>query len=100
VKENLIQTRIASGVARTYTFWQEDPVGEMLTFLCQPRPWDNKIVAIANNAKAFHLHFILNRAIIMKWQPELIMNGNYDYVYQNGTSDFLRHRINPAKSVT
>jgi hypothetical protein len=30
---------------------------------------------IAHNAKAFDLHFILNRAILMKWQVELIMNG-------------------------
>ena len=34
-----------------------------------------KIVVIAHNAKAFDLHFILNRAFLMKWQVELIMNG-------------------------
>ena len=28
---------------------------------------------IAYNAKAFVLHFILNRAILLKWQVELIM---------------------------
>jgi hypothetical protein len=33
------------------------------------------VVAIAHNAKAYDLHFILNRAILLKWQPELIMNG-------------------------
>jgi len=32
-------------------------------------------VAIPHNAKAFDLHFILNRAIILKWKPELITNG-------------------------
>jgi len=31
-------------------------------------------VAIAHNAKAFDLHFILNRAIKLKWKPELITN--------------------------
>ena len=41
----------------------------------QPRPWSNKIVAIAHNAKAFDLHFILNSAIMLKWKPELIMRG-------------------------
>jgi hypothetical protein len=61
-------------VARGNTFW-EDPVGELLTYLCEPRSWANKVVAIAYNAKAYDLHFILNRAIILKWQPELIMNG-------------------------
>ena len=30
---------------------------------------------IAHNAKTFDLHFILNEAILMKWQVELIMNG-------------------------
>jgi len=50
-------------------------VGELLLYLRQPRPWANKIVAIAHNAKAFDLHFILNRAIMLKWKPELIMSG-------------------------
>jgi hypothetical protein len=35
----------------------------------------NKFIAIAHNAKSFDLHFILNRAILLKWQPEIIMNG-------------------------
>jgi hypothetical protein len=30
---------------------------------------------MAHNAKAFDLHFILNRAIFLKWRPELIMKG-------------------------
>jgi hypothetical protein len=47
----------------------------MLSYLCEPRPWVKKINATAHNAKAFDLHFILNRAILLKWQPELIMNG-------------------------
>jgi len=33
------------------------------------------IVVIALNAKAFDLHFILNRAILLKWKPEIILNG-------------------------
>jgi hypothetical protein len=48
---------------------------DLLTYLCEPRPWANKIVAFAHNAKAFDLHFILNRAIMLKWKPELITNG-------------------------
>lgn len=58
---------------RKHSFW-DDPLGDMITYLCEPRPWVNKIVVIVHNAKAFDLHFILNRAILMKWQPELIMN--------------------------
>ena len=50
-------------------------MGDLLSNLTEPRPWVNKIVAIAHNAKAFDIHFILNRAILLKWKPELIMNG-------------------------
>jgi len=50
-------------------------LGSMLSYLCEPRPWVNKINAIAHNAKAFDLQFTLNRAIFLNWQPELIMNG-------------------------
>jgi len=32
-------------------------------------------VAIAHNAKAFDLHFILDRSIMLKWKHELIPNG-------------------------
>jgi len=59
---------------RKHSFW-DDPIGDMLTYLCKPRPWGNKIVTIAHNAKAFDLHFNLNRAIMLKWKPELIMRG-------------------------
>jgi hypothetical protein len=59
---------------RKHSFW-EDPVGDLLSYLCEPRPWCNKVIAIAHNAKAFNLHFILNRAVILNWQPELITNG-------------------------
>ena len=48
---------------------------DLFSYLTEPPPLTNKIVAIAHNAKAFHLHFTLNRAILLKWKPELIMNG-------------------------
>jgi len=59
---------------RKHTF-REDPVGELLIYFTEPRPWVNKIIVIAQNAKAFDLHFILNRALLLKWKPQLIMNG-------------------------
>jgi hypothetical protein len=37
--------------------------------------WTNKIFGIVHNAKAFHRQFILNRAILLKWNTDLIMNG-------------------------
>ena len=53
----------------------ERSCGSMLSYLYESQPWVEKIVVIAHNAKAFDLHFILNRAIRLKWQVELIMNG-------------------------
>jgi hypothetical protein len=50
-------------------------VGNMLSYLCEERPWCKQIIAIAHNTKAFDLNFILNRAIFLKWRHELIMNG-------------------------
>jgi len=58
---------------RQHSFF-DDPVGDLLSYLCEPRPWC-KVVAIAHNAKAFDAQFILDRAIFLKWTPELILNG-------------------------
>jgi len=59
---------------REHSFF-EDPVGDLLSYLIEPRPWCKRVVAIAHNAKAFDAQFILNRAIFHKWTPELILNG-------------------------
>jgi hypothetical protein len=58
---------------RKHSFW-EDPVGDLLSYLCEDGPWFKQIIVIAQNAKAFHLHFILKRAIFLKLQPEVIMS--------------------------
>ena len=58
---------------RKHSFWQV-PVGDLLTYLTETRLWASKFVAIAHNAKAFDLHFILNKAILLKWKPEIIIN--------------------------
>ena len=50
---------------RWHSFW-EDTVGDMVTYLCEPRRWANKIVAFAHNAIALHMNFILNRVTMMK----------------------------------
>ena len=50
---------------KKHTFW-EDPVGDLLSYLCEPRPLVSKVVAIAHNARSFDSQFILNRAILMK----------------------------------
>jgi hypothetical protein len=50
---------------RRHSFF-EDPVGDLLSYLCEPRPWCKKVIAIAHNSKAFDSQFILNRAILLK----------------------------------
>ena len=59
---------------RKHASW-DDPVGDLHTYLCEARPWVKQIIAIAHNAKAFDLHFILSRAVLLKWRPELVMSG-------------------------
>jgi hypothetical protein len=59
---------------RKYSFW-EDPLGDLLNYLCEDSPWYKQNIVIAHNAKDFELHSTPNRAIFLKWQPELIMSG-------------------------
>ena len=59
---------------RKHTFW-DDAFGDLLNYLCKSRPWWNKIVTIAHNAKAFDVYVLLNRAILLKWKPKVILNG-------------------------
>jgi hypothetical protein len=59
---------------RQHAFW-DDPIGDLLSYVCETGPWVNKVVAMTHNAKAFDSQFILNRAIQMKWKPKLILNG-------------------------
>ena len=60
---------------RTNHSFYDDPVGDLLSYLCEPRPWGNKVVAFAHNAKAFDSQIILKRAIFMKWNPQIILSG-------------------------
>ena len=55
--------------------FSDDPVGDLLTYLCKQRPWCEKVVAIAHNTKGFDAYIILDRAILLKWTPKLILNG-------------------------
>ena len=59
---------------RKHSFW-DDTLSDMLSYICEQRPWVNQVIAIAHNAKAFGLHFILNRAVLLKWRHELVMSG-------------------------
>jgi len=59
---------------RSHSFFI-DPVGDLLTYLCESRPWCEKVIAIAHNAKGFDAHYILDRAIFLKWTHKLIFNG-------------------------
>jgi len=65
----------AVGVERGNSFWT-DPVGDLISYTFKSRPWADRIVAIAHNAKLFDLLFVLTRLVRMKSLPELlIMNG-------------------------
>jgi hypothetical protein len=58
---------------RSHSFF-DDTVGDLLSYLCKPRNWCEKIIAIAHNARGFDAQIILNRAIFLKWNPKLISN--------------------------
>jgi len=53
----------------------EDPVGDLPSHLSEPRPWCERVIAIAHNARGFDARFILDRDILLKWTPKLILNG-------------------------
>jgi hypothetical protein len=60
---------------RKYSFWT-NPVGDIISYVFESRPWADRVVAVAHNAKAFDLLFVLNRLVRMKLTPELlIMKG-------------------------
>ena len=50
-------------------------MGDMLSYICEPRPWVKQVIAISHNAKAFGLHIILNRAVFLKWKHEVVMSA-------------------------
>jgi len=54
----------------------EDPVGDLLTHLCETRSWCDRAIAIAHNARGYDAQFMLQRAIFLKWNPKLILNGS------------------------
>jgi hypothetical protein len=51
-----------------------DPAGDLISHTFKSRPWTDRLVAIAHNAKAFDLLFVLNRLVKMML-PDLITNG-------------------------
>jgi len=60
---------------RKHTFWT-DPIGDLISYTFKSRPWADRVVVIAHNAKAFDLNFVLNRLVRMKLLPEhLTLNG-------------------------
>jgi hypothetical protein len=60
---------------RKHSFWT-DPVGDLISYAFKSSPWADRVVAVAHNAKAFDLLFVLNRLVRMKLLPGLlILNG-------------------------
>jgi hypothetical protein len=54
---------------RIHSFF-DDPISDLLSYLCEPRQWCEKIVTVAHNTKSFDTQIILNRAILLKWITE------------------------------
>lgn len=50
-----------------------DPVGDLISYTFKYRRWADGVLAIAHNAKAFDLLFVLNRLVRMKWLPEILI---------------------------
>jgi hypothetical protein len=71
---NIVEQDCSQCGRRIHSFWQ-DSVWDLESYLCEQPPWANKVIAIAHNAKSFDLHLILNRAILLKWQPQILING-------------------------
>jgi len=44
----------------------EDPVGDLLSHLCENRRWFDRVKAITHNARGFDAQFIPDRAIVLK----------------------------------
>ena len=84
---------------KTHTLDLEITCGGYVDYLCESRPSVEKVIVIAHNAKAFELHFILNRAILLKLQVEMIMNG-LNYVHASGAFSVPRQRFISTVRVT
>jgi len=82
---------------RKHAFW-DDTVGGLLIYPTEPRPWANKMKVIAHNAKAFDIHFILGSAILLKWNPEPIMNCLKKKVHEDGALGLYGQRVVPPVS--
>jgi len=59
---------IAEVAVRGNSIWT-DPVGDLISYLLKSRLWADRVVAIAHNAKAFDLLFVLNRLVKTKMMP-------------------------------
>jgi hypothetical protein len=74
---------------RVQSFWL-DPVGNLLSHVFASRPWADRVVAIAHNARAFDLQFILNRLVKMKLLPRLLVTNGQKIVSKDGESHVVR----------
>jgi hypothetical protein len=83
---------------RQHAFF-EDPVADVLTYFCKPRPCCNKVLAIAHNAKAFDSHFILNRAALLKWRTQFFSEWLKNCLYEDRANDVFRFRFISANAI-
>jgi hypothetical protein len=49
-----------------------DPTDDLIPYIFKSRPWDDRIVTIAHNTKAFDILFLMNSLVRMKLLPKLL----------------------------
>ena len=65
-------------------------MGDLLTYLCEPRPWVKQTIAVAHNAKPFNLHFIISRAALLKRKNGARDERPEDNINEDGTYEVHR----------
>jgi hypothetical protein len=58
-----------------------DHVRDLISYVFKTRPWADTVVAIAHNAKAFDLLFVLNRRVRMKLLPKPLNMKRQKLIY-------------------
>ena len=75
---------IENGVEFANTFW-DDTVGDLLAYLCEPRPGLRQILRLP----------ILSRAVLLKRRPELVMSGQKIIVMKMEHIEFIDSMLPP-----
>ena len=73
----------------------DDPEGDMLTYLCKPRPWANKIVAIAQRQDV-RLAFHSEQYDHLEMEARSDFERAKDHVHEDGSPDLSGQCVLPS----